>query len=143
MRLSIFSDYALRVLMHAALRTPELTTIDEVAQSFRISRNHLSKVVHQLSRHGFILTRRGIGGGFTLARPVKKIILGEVIRITEGDDTVIDCVTRKNESCVIFPACRLKGVLAEAAQAFYEALDKYTVHDLIKQRPTMRELLGI
>src|SRR5688500_10534826 len=101
MRLSIFSDYALRVLMHAALRTPELTTIDEVAHSFGISRNHLSKVVHQLSCHGFISTRRGIGGGFTLARPLKEITLGEVIRLTEGDDTVIDCVTRKNEPCVI------------------------------------------
>jgi Rrf2 family nitric oxide-sensitive transcriptional repressor len=143
MRLSIFSDYALRVLMHAALQSPELTTIDEVAHSFGISRNHLSKVVHQLSCHGFISTRRGIGGGFTLARPQKEITLGEVVRLTEGDDTVIDCVTRKNESCVIFPICRLKGVLAEAAQAFYEVLDNYSVHDLVRRRPAMRELLGI
>jgi Rrf2 family nitric oxide-sensitive transcriptional repressor len=143
MRLSVFSDYALRVLMQAALRTPELTTIDEVAHSFGISRNHLSKVVHQLSCHGFISTRRGIGGGFTLARPLKEITLGEVIRLTEGDDAVIDCVTGKSRSCVIFPTCKLKGVLAEAAQAFYEVLDNYTLQDLVRQRPAIRELLGI
>lgn len=143
MRLSFFSDYALRVLMHAALRRPGLTTIDEVASAFGISRNHLSKVVHQLSRHGYISTRRGIGGGFTLAQPQQEICIGEVIRMTEGDEMVIDCVSRRNESCAIFPACRLKGVLAEAAQAFYRVLDQYTLDDLVRKRPEMKELLAI
>lgn len=143
MRLSIFSDYALRVLMHAGLQRPELTTVDEVARSFGVSKNHLSKVVHKLSVHGFIATRRGIGGGFTLARPLKEISLGDVIRLTEGDETVIDCITRKNEPCIIFPACRLKGVFAEAAQAFYQVLDQYTLEDLVRRRSAMRELLGI
>src|SRR5688500_8514376 len=143
MRLSIFSDYALRVLMHAALRRTGLTTIDEVADAFEISRNHLSKVVHQLSRRGLLSTRRGIGGGFALAQAPRQIVIGEVIRITEGDDKVINCMTRKNQPCAIFPVCRLKGVLAEAAEAFYSVLDKYTLEDLIRRRSGMKELLGI
>ena len=129
--------------MHAALRRPELTTIDEVAAAFDISRNHLSKVVHQLSQQGFLSTRRGVGGGFTLAQTPRKIILGDVVRITEGDEAVIDCMNRKSEPCAIFPACRLKGILAEAAQAFYGALDHYTLEDLVKRRPQMKELLAI
>ena len=143
MRLSIFSDYALRVLMHAALSRPRLATVEGAAEAFGISRNHLSKVVHQLSQQGFLATRRGIGGGFTLALPTEEIVLGEVIRRTEGDESVIACKTRENEPCAIFPACRLKTVLAEAAQAFYGVLDQYTLHDLVKRRPEMKELLGI
>lgn len=129
--------------MQAALRRPELTTIDEVAEGYGISRNHLSKVVHQLAQQGFIATRRGIGGGFTLAEAPKNICIGAVVRMTEGDENVIDCMTRKNEPCAIFPACKLKGVLAEAAQAFYRVLDRYTLEDLVKRRPAMKELLGI
>ncbi|HEY5232908.1 MAG TPA: Rrf2 family transcriptional regulator [Verrucomicrobiae bacterium] len=72
MQFSVFSDYSLRVLMHAALRAPELVTIDEVATAFGISRNHLVKVVHGLGKSGHLATRRGIGGGFTLAVPAKQ-----------------------------------------------------------------------
>ena len=73
MRVSTYSDYALRVLMQAALRSPERITVDEVADAFGISRHHLVKIVHDLGRHGYLATRRGIGGGFTLALPPKKI----------------------------------------------------------------------
>jgi Rrf2 family transcriptional regulator, nitric oxide-sensitive transcriptional repressor len=143
MRLSVYSDYALRVLMHAALRSPDLTTIDDVAEAYKISRNHLSKVVHELSQKGYLITRRGIGGGFTLGRLPSQICVGEVIRMTEEDEIVIDCVSRTNEPCAIFPACRLRKILAEAARAFYGALDQYTVADLVKRRSEMRELLRI
>ena len=61
-RLSVYSDYCLRVLMHAALRAPESATIDEVAEAFAISPNHLSKIVHDLALKGLLATRRGIGG---------------------------------------------------------------------------------
>jgi Rrf2 family nitric oxide-sensitive transcriptional repressor len=143
MRLSGYSDYALRVLMHAALQRPHLTTIDQVADAFNISRNHVSKVVHALAIHGFLSTRRGIGGGFTLSRPSAQIRVGEVVRAAEGDETVIDCISRRNEPCTIFPACRLKGVLAEAADAFFEVLDGYTLDDLLKTKSQIKELLRI
>jgi Rrf2 family nitric oxide-sensitive transcriptional repressor len=108
MRLSTFSDYSLRVLMHAALRAPERVTVDEVAEANNISRNHLVKVVHALGRNGFLATRRGIGGGFTLAMPPKQIGLGQVVRLTEADETVIDCYEPSGRMCRIFPACWTK-----------------------------------
>jgi Rrf2 family transcriptional regulator, nitric oxide-sensitive transcriptional repressor len=141
MRLSKYSDYALRVVMYAALREPELATIDEVADGFDISRHHLVKIVHALGRAGFLATRRGIGGGFTLAQPAAKISLGDVVRLTEIDESVIDCKDRRNQPCRIFPVCRLKGVLAEAGTAFFAVLDRYSLEDLVKQKADMRQLL--
>lgn len=143
MRLSKFSDYSLRVLMHTALRAPALVTIDEVATAFGISRNHLVKVVHALGANGFLATRRGVGGGFTLGQPSQEIVIGSVLRLTEADETVIDCKNRQGRLCRIFPACRLKGALDEAASAFYSALDNYSLADLVKSSSEMKQLLRI
>jgi Rrf2 family transcriptional regulator, nitric oxide-sensitive transcriptional repressor len=143
MRLSKYSDYALRVLMYAALRKPELATIDEVADAFDISRHHLVKVVHALGRNGFLSTRRGIGGGFTLALPPAEIGLGNVVRLTESDESVIDCMDSPGQPCRIFPACRLKTVLGEAGAAFFEVLDRYSLEDLVKRKAEMKSLLEV
>lgn len=143
MRLSKYSDYSLRVLMYAALRQPALATIEEVAKNFDISRNHLVKVVHTLGRSGFLATRRGVGGGFTLALPPAQIGLGAVVRLTEADEKVIDCRDRRNRLCRILPACRLKGVLDDAAGAFFAVLDRYSLEDLIQDRAAMSDLLEI
>lgn len=143
MRVSTYSDYALRVLMQAALRSPERITVDEVAESFGISRHHLVKIVHDLGRNGYLATRRGIGGGFTLALPPEKIRLGDVVRLGEESETVIDCKDRQNRFCRIFPACRLKGVLDEAAASFFAVLDSYTLADLLGQASALKDLLQI
>jgi len=143
MRLSAYSDYSFRVLMHAALRSPERATVDEVAETFGISRHHLVKVVHELGRSGYLQTQRGIGGGFTLARPPAEIRLGDIVRLGEETETVIECMDKPNQSCRIFPACRLKGVLDEAAAAFFAVLDGYTVADLVKQPSRMRAVLKL
>ncbi len=143
MRVSTYSDYALRVLMQAALRSPERITVDEVADAFGISRHHLVKIVHDLGRHGYLATRRGIGGGFTLALPPKKISVGDIVRLGEESDTVIDCKDRGDRPCRIFPACRLRGVLDEAAAAFFGVLDSYTLNDLLGQRFALADLLLI
>jgi Rrf2 family nitric oxide-sensitive transcriptional repressor len=143
MRLSKYSDYSLRVLMHAAVRQPKLATIDEVVGAFGISRNHLVKVVHALGRGGFLSTRRGIGGGFTLALPPEKIGVGDVVRLTEAGEKVIDCKDGSNRPCQLFPACRLKSVLGEAASAFFAVLDGYSLEDLVKHKSDMGKLLGI
>jgi Rrf2 family nitric oxide-sensitive transcriptional repressor len=142
-RLSLYTDYSFRVLMHAALRRPQRVTVDEVAGVFGISRNHLVKVVHDLGRNGFLQTHRGIGGGFTLARPPEEIRLGAVARLGEEGEAVIECVDRKKGVCRILPACRLKGVLDEAAAAFFGVLDGYTLEELVRAPDRMRAVLGI
>lgn len=143
MRVSTYSDYALRVLMQAALRRPARITVDEVADAFGISRHHLVKVVHDLGQHGYLATWRGIGGGFTLALPPEKIRVGDIVRLGEESETVIDCKDRLGRRCQIFPACRLKGVLDEAAAAFFAVLDSYTLNDLLGQASTLAKLLQI
>jgi Rrf2 family nitric oxide-sensitive transcriptional repressor len=143
MRLSAYSDYALRVLIQTALRRPHRVTVDEVARTFDISRNHLVKVVHDLGRNGYLQTQRGIGGGFTLGREPEAIRVGDVVRLCEESDTVINCVERPGQSCRLFPACRLKGALDEAAAAFFTVLDRYTIADLVKQPSKIRAVLQI
>lgn len=143
MRLNAYSDYAIRVLMQSALRSPERTTVAEVAETFGISRNHLVKIVHDLGRNGYLATQRGIGGGFTLARAPEAIRLGDIVRLGEESETVIDCREDGSRLCRLFPACRLKGVLNEAAAAFFEVLDRHTLADLVKQPSKMRAVLGI
>ncbi len=127
----------MRVLMQTALRSPHRVTVDEVAETFGISRHHLVKVVHELGRSGYLATRRGSGGGFTLARAPEEIHLGDIVRLGEETETVIDCVEGRGEACRLWPACRLKGALDEAAAAFFAVLDRYTLADLVKQPSRM------
>lgn len=143
MRLSAYSDYSVRVLMHAALRAPERVTVDEAADLFGISRHHLVKVVHDLGRNGYLATHRGTGGGFSLGLPPGQIRLGDIIRLGEESETVIACAGKGNDECRIFPVCRLKGVLDEAASAFFRVLDQYTVADLVTHRAELRRALGM
>lgn len=130
MRLTNFSDYALRILMYAAARGDNLITIEETAELYGISRAHLMKVANQLTRAGFLKAIRGRSGGLALAKRPSKISLGEVLRATEPDFALVECFTSDNQ-CLITPRCRLRGVLREALGAFIGTLDRYTLADLI------------
>ena len=130
MRLTNFSDYALRVLMYAAARDDRLITIDETAKVYGISRAHLMKVANQLTRAGYLKAVRGRSGGLALARRPHKIRLGDVVRATESDFALVECFDTDNQ-CVITPRCRLRGALKEALDAFVTTLDRYTLADLI------------
>jgi Rrf2 family nitric oxide-sensitive transcriptional repressor len=143
MQLSTWSDYSIRVLMQAALRRPERVTVDEVAATYGISRHHLVKIVHDLGRSGYLATQRGIGGGFALSRPPEEICLGDVVRLGEETETVIACRNGAGRACRLLPCCRLKGVLDEAAAAFFAVLDGYTLADLVKQPARMRAALKL
>ncbi len=129
MRLTRYTDYALRVLMHLAARPERLATIGEMARVHRISQNHLMKVVHDLRKEGFVDAVRGRSGGIRLARPATEIMIGAVVRHTEESFDLVDC-----GSCVIARACSLTGVLAEAMRAFLAVLDRYTLADLVATR---------
>lgn len=130
MRLTNFSDYALRVLMYAATRGDRLITIEETADVYGISRTHLMKVANLLTRAGFLKATRGRTGGLALARHPDKIRLSDVVRATEPDFALVECFTPEN-NCLITPRCRLKIVLKEALNAFVETLDRYTLADLV------------
>ncbi|MGO4558168.1 Rrf2 family transcriptional regulator [Mesorhizobium sp. 2RAF21] len=130
MRLTDFSDYSLRVLMYAAAKDGQLITIEETAQVYGISRAHLMKVANQLTRAGFLRAVRGRSGGLALAKKPKQIRLGDVLRATEPDFALVECF-RSDNSCLITPRCRLRGMLKEALAAFAGTLDGYTLADLL------------
>ncbi len=130
MRLTNFSDYALRVLMYAAAQDDRLITIEETADVYGISRAHLMKVANHLTRAGYLKAVRGRSGGLALAKRPNRIKLGDVLRVTEPDFAIVECFTSDNH-CLIIPRCRLRGVLKEALAAFTGTLDRYTLADLI------------
>jgi len=130
MRLTNFSDYALRVLMYAAAQPDRLITIEETAERYGISRAHLMKVVNLLTRAGYLAAVRGRSGGLRLGRPAETIVLGEVVRATEPDFQLVECFAADGR-CLITPSCRLRSVLGEALAAFVATLDAYTLADLV------------
>jgi Rrf2 family transcriptional regulator, nitric oxide-sensitive transcriptional repressor len=130
MRLSLFTDYSLRVLMFAALKR-ESFSLSEVAASYDISRHHLVKVVNYLAKLGYLETRRGRGGGIALGMQPEDIRIGMVVRRTEDTPFIVGCFDLQHNTCPINGSCRLKGALAQAVNAFYETLDRHTLRDLI------------
>ena len=130
MRLTNFSDYALRLMMYAAVRKDELITIEETAALYGLSRAHLMKVANQLTRAGFLKATRGRNGGLSLAKKPEKIRLGDVVRSTEPDFALVECFESGNQ-CLITRRCKLRGVLSEAMGAFLRTLDRYTLADLL------------
>lgn len=138
MRLKSYTDYALRVLMHLAAQPDRLASIAEMARTYRISHNHLTKVVHDLRKQGYLDAVRGRSGGVRLGRPATEITVGEIVRHTEAGFDLVDCA-----SCVIAPACSLTAALHEARAAFMAVLDRYTLADLVADRKRgLRELLA-
>lgn len=130
MRMTTFSDYALRVLMYAATAGDRLITIEETAKTYNISRAHLMKVVNILTRTGYLKGVRGRSGGFTLAKRAEEINLGEVVRATEPDFALVECFATGSQ-CIITARCRLPDVLNEALNAFIRTLDQYTLADIM------------
>lgn len=143
MRLTRHTDYALRVLMQVGLNEGELVRISDIADSFGISRHHLTKIVHQLGTRGYLETLQGRRGGIRLARPPSEIVIGDVVRDFEEDFDLVECFKHNRSECRIQTACILKGTLDEALAAFLEVLDETTLADLLKPRRRLRRLLEI
>ncbi len=129
MRLTNFSDLSFRVLLYAASKPDRLVTIDEMNGFYDVSRGHLMKVVNALTRAGYLDAVRGRSGGLKLARDPKDINLAAVLRMTETDFCLVECM-RADNSCRLSPGCRLKGPLNEAMGAFIDTLGKYTLEDI-------------
>ena len=143
MRLTVYTDYSLRLLMYLALKDDGLATIEEIAKSYGISKNHLMKVAHQLGVAGYVDTVRGRHGGLRLAKPAKAIGLGEVVRHTEPDMAIVMCFEPVNADCAVLPYCVLRKALERARNAFIEVLDDYTLSDLVKPRASLQAMLSI
>jgi Rrf2 family nitric oxide-sensitive transcriptional repressor len=137
MRLTRYTDYSLRVLIHLALHEDRLCSIGEISHTYEISHNHLMKVVTALAHDGFIETVRGRGGGMRLARPPAQITVGEVVRRTEEGFQLAEC-----SGCSLSPACGLTGVLAKGVHAMLDVFDTYTIADLLTDKPTMRRMVN-
>ena len=140
MRLTLHTDFALRLLMLLALEPDTLHTIEEVATRYRISKNHLMKVAQTLVQKGFVESVRGRRGGLRLAKPAGRINLAAVVRTTEDSLTLVECFDRETNTCVVAPACGLRGPLDEALAAFFAVLNKYSLADLVANPATYRRM---
>lgn len=141
MRLTVFSDYTLRVLIYLGLHQGELATISEIADAYDISKNHLMKVVNELAVQGYVETVRGKGGGLRLKLSPSDISLGRLLRQSEAGTALVECFDKENSQCCIAPACAARGVLRQAREAFYKVLDGYTLIDLLQPQQRLSVIL--
>lgn len=124
------TDYALRALIYLGTNDDRLVTIQEIAERFDVSRNHLMKVVNALIRAGFVEGVRGKGGGLRLARAPREIGVGDVLRQMEPGMDLVECFAEGCQ-CILDPSCRLKVALSDALAAFLKVLDGKTLADLL------------
>ena len=135
MRLTTFTDYSLRTLLHLAMHREDLVTIKEIADVYNISKNHLMKAVHQLGVAGYIESVRGRHGGLRLKKEPSEINLGAVVRLTEPDFYMAECFCAESNSCLLKDSCQLKQSLTTATSAYLATLDAQTLAMLLPQNP--------
>lgn len=133
MQLTMHTDYALRVLIYLTQQREDLATISEISDFYKISRNHLVKVVHHLAGSGFIHTTRGKHGGIKLAREPRQISIGDVVRQMEPNFDIVECFDNTSPDCVVTSVCKLKSVLQQAGEEFLGVLDCFSLADAIEQ----------
>lgn len=142
MYLTRHSDYTMRLLMHLAIQPGETATIQEIAERYRISRNHLMKVANHAVQAGYVISQRGRVGGLRLAKAPSKIRIGQVLRATE-DWTLVECFDSASNQCPIPAGCGLRSVLKEALDAYFIVLDRYSLADIVHKRTLLVQLLGL
>lgn len=132
MQLNKFSDYGLRVLMYIAPHRDLPYTIPELATQLQVSKNHLVKIVHFMSKQNWIMTMRGKGGGIRLNTSTLSLRLGDILKVLEGDQDIVEC---NHPPCVLRSRCGLKGVLNQAVHDFYHHLNQYTLQQVTELPP--------
>lgn len=142
MRLTQYSNFALRTLQMVAMRAPAVVTVDDVARAHRISKAHLVKIAAELSRRGYIETIRGRHGGMRLARPAEQITVGEIIRWTEAPLELVECFNAETNTCRLLGLCHLSRGLQRALRAFLSVLDDLTIADIAFNRDALLERLS-
>ncbi len=141
MQLTAYTNYALRMLMYCGLQPNRTVRIEEIAQAHGISRPHLLKAARQLGHLGYLETIRGRGGGIRLGKPADKIVIGHVVRHTEGDIELVECFNEATNSCPLIGVCKLSNALRSALAAFFSELDQITIADLVMTPAPLLERL--
>ena len=148
MRLTTFTDYTLRVLIYLGAHRQQ-ASVGDIASAYGISKNHLMKVVLFLAAEGYVVTTRGKGGGVRLNLGKVHLVnpghfrIGEVVRKSEADSTLVECFSPSNSNCRIENTCRLRSAFYKGQQAFYAVLDTYTLADILTNRSSLQRMLQI
>lgn len=138
MKLTDYTDYTLRTLIYLGLHRNELVTIQQIADGYNISKNHLMKIIHRLSLDGTVETVRGRSGGVSLKRSPEEINIGQVVRAAEQEFALVECLDRINNRCVLSPACQLQGLFRRGLEAFFAVLDEQTLADVMRNAEQIR-----
>jgi Rrf2 family nitric oxide-sensitive transcriptional repressor len=141
MKLTQYSDLGFRLMMYLAMRNGEIVTIQEVSDRFAISKNHLVKISHQLTKSGLIESVRGRNGGVRLALPQEEINLEMILRVTEDGFDLVECFDPEHNQCVISDVCKLNSVFDDALEAFFGELRKVSLADLAKDNSQIESAL--
>jgi len=140
MRLTIYTDFSLRLLTYLAVHRDRVCTVKEIAGAYDISRNHLLKVANHLANNGVVEATRGNGGGLRLAKAPHQINIGAIVRLTEPDFNLVSCFDSSAGGCRIEAVCVLQRALQEATSAFLKVLDRYTLTDLMTHKTTLVDI---
>lgn len=141
MQITYFSDYSLRVLLYLAVKE-EKAFIAEISDALGTSRHHLKKAVHNLIKLGYVNSIRGKTGGILLAVPAESIHIGNVLQQLEPHMDIVECFNQEKDSCPITPVCRMKRAFGEAKDAFLQALNKYSLADLVENKKAMARYMA-
>ena len=143
MRLTTRTNLAIRALMYCAVHENETVRSAEIAQACNSSANHLAQVINTLNAHGFVTATRGRAGGVCLGRDMRAINIGEVFRLFEADVPFTECFALETNTCPLVPACRLRGAIRRAVDAFYREMDLVTLEDLVKGNFKLEEVFTV
>lgn len=141
MRLTRYTDNALRALIYIGLHAESHARITDIARRMGMSEDHTAKVIARLAELGFVTTVRGRSGGVRLSRPASEINIGQVVRSTEDNLELVECFDAEHNQCPIAPACSLAPALDEALSAFFAVLDRYTLAQLTERPRALQRLL--
>ncbi|RWR14692.1 RrF2 family transcriptional regulator [Paenirhodobacter populi] len=143
MRLTIRTNLAMRCLMFCAVNNDRIVRKHDIANLCNASENHLAQVVNTLAQQGFIETQRGRSGGMRLARPMDQIGVGEVLRAFEATLPFAECFDPEANTCPLSEACLFRDALSVAIEAFYRAMDDWTIGDLVRDNAALDRLLAL
>lgn len=141
MRLTQFTNFALRSLMFAAMNPDRLVQVPEIARAFNVSKAHLTKCVHNLGQWGYLENVRGRNGGFRLAKPANLITVGEIVRLTEDTLELVECFNDQTNTCPLISQCRLSRTFKRALALFMAELDSVTIEEIVRNKKLLINLL--